>query len=69
MTINKKKEKLQDIAVELSKTNSSLCLELSTGVGKSLAAIRIAEEFFKKNPNANGYLICKENTHKKMILL
>ena len=65
MTINQKKTLKQDKAVELSKIHNSLCLEFSTGVGKSLAAMRIAEEFFAENPNANGYLICKENTHKK----
>lgn len=57
--------KIQSNAVELSKTHRFLCLEWSTGCGKSLAAVRIVEEILKDNPKAKGYLVCKESTHKK----
>jgi superfamily II DNA or RNA helicase len=40
----KDKTEIQDYAVELSNNNPNLCLELATGLGKSLAAIRIIEK-------------------------
>lgn len=59
------KSKIQSQAVKLSKKHRFLCLEWSTGTGKTLAAVRIVEQIIKDNPEATGYLICKESTHKK----
>lgn len=42
-----------------------MALEFSTGVGKTLSSIKVIEEILKNNPNARGYLICKERTHIK----
>ena len=59
------KDKIQSRAVELSRNNQHVCLEWSTGCGKTLAAVKIAEDILSFNPNAVGYLVCKESTHKK----
>lgn len=59
------KDKIQRRAVKLSKEHRFLCLEWATGTGKTYGAIQIVEEILKVNPEAKGYLICKESTHKK----
>lgn len=59
------KDKIQSRAVELSVENRYLCLEWSTGCGKTLAAAKIVSNIIEGNPDAKGYLICKESTHKK----
>ena len=59
------KDKIQERAVELSREHQHVCLEWSTGCGKTLAAVKIAEDILKSNPKATGYLVCKESTHKK----
>lgn len=59
------KNKIQSNAVELSKKHRFLCLEWATGSGKTLGALKIAKNIVKDNPDAVGYLICKESTHKK----
>ena len=59
------KNKIQSKAVQLSKKHRFLCLEWATGTGKTLGAIKIVDNILKENPDATGYLICKESTHKK----
>ena len=59
------KDKIQSNALSLSKKHRFLCLEWSTGTGKTLGALKIVEGFLEENPEAVGYLICKESTHKK----
>ena len=59
------KSDIQKLALQISQSNNYLCLEWSTGVGKSLAAILIAEDIVKSRRNAKGMLICKESTHLK----
>lgn len=59
------KDVIQEEAVRLSEKNQFLCLEWSTGTGKTLASAKIVSNILKSNPNAKGYLICKESTHKK----
>ena len=59
------KNKIQSKAVKLSVVHRFLCLEWSTGTGKTLAAVKIVDNILKSNPDAKGYLICKESTHKK----
>lgn len=59
------KSKIQRNAVNLSKKHRFLCLEWATGTGKTMGAIKIIDRMLKDNPNANGYLVCKESTHKK----
>ena len=61
----RQKNKIQSNAVRLSKKHRFLCLEWSTGCGKTLGALKIVEAILKDNPDAKGYLICKESTHKK----
>ena len=63
------KTKIQSKAVKLSEQHRFLCLEWATGTGKTLASLKIVEKILKRNPNAQGYLICKESTHKKNWLL
>lgn len=59
------KDKIQSRAVSLSRDNQNVCLEWSTGCGKTLAAVKIAEDIILSNPDSVGYLVCKESTHKK----
>ncbi len=59
------KDKIQSRAVELSIEHRFLCLEWSTGCGKTLGAAKIVSKILKDKPDAKGYLICKESTHKK----
>jgi len=59
------KDKIQSNAVSLSKKHRFLCLEWSTGTGKTLGALKIVKNILKDNPKSVGYLICKESTHKK----
>lgn len=59
------KDKIQANAVKLSRKHRFLCLEWSTGCGKTLGALKIVEDILSSSPNAKGYLICKESTHKK----
>jgi superfamily II DNA or RNA helicase len=59
------KDKIQSNAVSLSKLHRFLCLEWSTGTGKTLGALKIVKNILKDKPKAVGYLICKESTHKK----
>jgi len=63
------KNRIQSKAVQLSKKHRFLCLEWATGTGKTLGAIKIVDDILKDNPEATGYLICKESTHKKNWLL
>jgi len=62
---NKQRNVIQKNALKLSKKHRFLCLEWSTGAGKTKAALDIAQDLFKSNPDAVGYLVCKESTHKK----
>tara|TARA_R110000822_G_scaffold227017_1_gene359677 strand:- start:57338 stop:58579 length:1242 start_codon:yes stop_codon:yes gene_type:complete len=62
---NNSREKIQSNAVKLSGIHQHLVLEWSTGCGKTLAAAKIVEDIMIKNPNAKGYLVCKESTHKQ----
>ena len=57
------KSSIQNLSVTKARTHTNLALEWSTGVGKSLAAIKIAEDIVKTRRNAKGMLICKESTH------
>ncbi|MGK0464833.1 DEAD/DEAH box helicase [Clostridium sp.] len=59
------KNKIQANGVKLSKKHRFLCLQWATGCGKTLGALKIADNILKNNPEAVGYLICKESTHKK----
>lgn len=59
------KDKIQSNAVRLSKIHRFLCLEWSTGTGKTLGALKIVKNILKDSPESTGYLICKESTHKK----
>jgi superfamily II DNA or RNA helicase len=59
------KDIIQEKAVKLSGEHNFLCLEWSTGTGKTLAAAKIVSNILKQNPSKKGYLICKESTHKK----
>lgn len=56
---NLEKEKAQDKAVELSSAHPVLILSFATGVGKSLAAIRIIESDISKK----WYILCEEWNH------
>ncbi len=60
---NDKKDLIQNRAVMSAGKYQHLVLEWSTGCGKTLAAIKILEKIFEKNPNAQGYIVCKESTH------
>lgn len=62
---NKQRDVIQKNALKLSRKHRFLCLEWSTGAGKTKAALDIAQDLLKSNPNAVGYLVCKESTHKK----
>jgi superfamily II DNA or RNA helicase len=62
---NEVREEVQGKALELSKNFKALVIEWATGVGKTYASVKIVDEIIKNNPNAIGYLICKESTHKK----
>ena len=62
---NKQRDVIQKNALKLSRKHRFLCLEWSTGAGKTKAALDIAEDILKTNPDAVGYLVCKESTHKK----
>lgn len=62
---NEIKNKIQLKAVDLSSRHSNLCLEWSTGVGKTRAAALIVQKIIKENPEAKGFLVCKESTHLK----
>lgn len=59
------KDVIQSKAVKLNRKHRFLCLEWATGTGKTRAAALIVEDILKEKPNATGYLICKESTHKK----
>ena len=59
------KDRIQANAVELSKFNRFLCLEWSTGTGKTLAALKIVKNILDEEPKAKGLLLCKESTHRK----
>lgn len=63
MTTNSKKDEIQANAVELSRLHRCLVLNWSTGCGKTLASIKIIEDILVQEPNAFGYLICKESNH------
>lgn len=56
---NIEKDKIQDISVDLSQSYPTLLLSFATGVGKSLAAIKIIE----KNKTKKWYILCKEINH------
>lgn len=62
---NKLRDKIQASALSLSKKHQFLCLEWATGTGKTLAAAKIVENIIKSKKKAKGYIVCKENTHKK----
>jgi len=62
---NKQRDIIQKKALKLSRVHRFLCLEWSTGAGKTKAALDIAQDLLDNNPNAVGYLVCKESTHKK----
>lgn len=62
---NKQRDIIQSRAVISAAKVNHLVLEWSTGCGKTLAAIKVIAEIVKKNPMAQGYIICKESTHKK----
>lgn len=56
---------IQQNAVDKSKIHQFLCLQWGTGAGKTLASAKIIDNILNNNKTATGYLICKENTHKK----
>jgi superfamily II DNA or RNA helicase len=56
---NLEKDKAQDRAVELSSNHPVLVLSFATGVGKSLAAIKIIESDLSKK----WYILCEEWNH------
>jgi superfamily II DNA or RNA helicase len=62
---NEVREKIQNKALKLSQDNKSIVLEWATGAGKTFASVKIIDDIIKSNPNAKGYLLCKESTHKK----
>tara|TARA_R110000796_G_scaffold79334_1_gene176390 strand:- start:249 stop:1499 length:1251 start_codon:yes stop_codon:yes gene_type:complete len=64
-TKNSPKDKIQSKAVELSVKHRFLCLEWSTGTGKTLGSLKVVENILKGDPSLTGYLVCKESTHKK----
>lgn len=53
------KDKIQQQAVNFSNKHNTILLSFSTGVGKSLAAIKIIESI----PGSKWYIICKETNH------
>jgi len=57
--ISLKKDEIQNKAVVLSESHPSLLLSFATGVGKSLAAIKIIE----RNPEERWYILCKQTDH------
>lgn len=59
------KNEVQSKAVELAKKHRFLCLEWSTSCGKTLASLKIVKDIIEDNPQAKGYIVCKESTHKK----
>lgn len=59
MTKNEEKDKIQSHAVTLSESYPSLLLQFATGVGKSLAAIKIIE----RNQEQHWFILCKEVNH------
>ena len=59
------KDTIQEKAVELSKLHRFICLEWSTGTGKTLGSLKIVKSMLQNNPSYKGYLVCKESTHKK----
>jgi superfamily II DNA or RNA helicase len=65
MTKENPKDKIQFRAVKLSVKHRFLCLEWSTGTGKTLASAKIVDRILEDKPDAVGYLVCKESTHKK----
>lgn len=56
---NAKKSEIQDLAAALSESHPSLLLSFATGVGKSLAAIKIIE----RNPDRKWFILCKQTDH------
>jgi superfamily II DNA or RNA helicase len=62
---NKQRDIIHKKALKLSRMHRFLCLEWSTGAGKTKAALDIAQDLLDSNPDAVGYLVCKESTHKK----
>lgn len=59
MIKNKEKDEIQLQAVKLSESHPSLLLSFSTGVGKSLSALKIIE----RNSEEDWYILCKETNH------
>jgi superfamily II DNA or RNA helicase len=62
---NRIRTEIQSKAIDLSKHHKDLVLEWSTGCGKTLAAVKIAQGLINFNHKAVGYLVCKESTHLK----
>jgi CRISPR/Cas system-associated endonuclease/helicase Cas3 len=69
MTKENPKDKIQFRAVKLSVKHRFLCLEWSTGTGKTLASAKIVDRILEDKPDAVGYLVCKESTQIKILLL
>ncbi len=63
MTSNQKKDEIQANAVELSRLHKCLVLEWATGCGKTLGTFKMIKDILQQQPNATGYLICKESNH------
>ncbi len=62
---NQQRNLIQSRAVMSAQSFNHLVLEWSTGCGKTLASIKIIDKILIDNPNATGYIICKESTHRK----
>lgn len=56
---------IQDCALDMAQHYNHLVLEFSTGVGKSLSAIKIIQQIIDSDAKATGFIVCKEKTHRK----
>ena len=59
----RKKIEIQLKAVDMLYKGRRILLSFATGVGKTLAALKMIEKCSKSNKDFRGYVICKETTH------
>lgn len=59
----KQKNIIQEKAVKLLYSYRRILLSWATGCGKTLASLKIIEEYLKHFPESKGYVICKEINH------